>query len=160
MTTYMSTEEFSELISKLDPFTQLDIANEITRRLNIFCPNLTPNDALARISEDYDTAGQDPEKLALEFFATSQWEKASEDAEETFWDDCGIEILNSPLHEWLKERGIHHKNADHEEPATCEHKNVTWVFDPETPGAWTWLNPYDAICNDCKAELAVPERDE
>lgn len=111
MSTTMSTAEFKELLATLDPYTQLDIANEISRRLNVFNPNLTPDDALIRISEEYDCTGHDAEKLALEFFSTSRWKKASEDAEDIFWEDSGIEILNAPLHDWLNEHGIKHRNS-------------------------------------------------
>lgn len=161
----ITTEQFKELLAKLDPFTQLDIANEIRRRFNIFNPNLTPDDALMRISEEYDCTGNDPEKLALEFFSTPRWKKAVEDAEDTFWEDSGIEILNEPLHEWLEERGINHRNSQTDDPsdetletADCDHQNLLWVYDRNTPGAWSPLNIYDAVCTDCDAKLRVPER--
>ncbi|MBF6671156.1 hypothetical protein [Glutamicibacter sp. FBE19] len=106
----ITTEQFKELLASLDPFTQLDIANEITRRLNIFNPTLTPDNAIARISEEYDYKGHDPEELALEFFNTQLWKDAVDEAEESFWDECGAEILYSPLEDWLEERGIRHRN--------------------------------------------------
>lgn len=161
-------EVVREMLANLDPYVQLSIANEIATKLNFFNPNITQDDAVNRITEDYAHVGHDPDKLALEFFESSEWRTAVEASEATFWDDGGIEILNSPLHVWLKERGIHHTNDQPESTETdaslnqeeCPHENITWVFDPKTPGAWSPLNSYDAVCNDCKVELTVKDRED
>lgn len=101
-----------ELVTYLDPCIQLSIANEIFSRLHVFNPSITLVDAICRITEMYDYAEHDPEQLAMEFFNTPQWRQQVEAQQDQFWNDSGIEILNAPLHDWLKNRGIRHRNQN------------------------------------------------
>lgn len=96
------------LLEEVSLSEQIRISADVESRLNAFSLTITPQDAIYRITEMYQHDGHDPVALALDFFQSDEWKDASESAKEEFWDDSGIEVLNAPLHEWLKARGVSH----------------------------------------------------